>query len=470
MFFRKADDPVSELNAILQAYQTVAGSNPQKLRGKISPTEVWRFFIDGFRQRNVRDLKSAAVFKKPLFYIHNPLDITVSHYITTVEKIDIKKAETSHVVNMIKQYFGWSLSDEQIEQLTLQNLLDLDRGWFPYELNEQGYLKAMHHGFSVIFDFSHDLNLDFIKLLHVMVTNGVSGTLFDSAEQKTGEFRQESDTGPRITYHSKAGVKSFVSQMRDNNEAYKDMSIIFNFYNKFIFDINNTVLRLVLSKEFQDSDNETKRIKLLSFYKNAEIPDQIEGLIAELMLIKNVDDFSEFLSTYIKEQDKTFHIHLLNNQSNKDTKKLELLITFLLNRYKKSIAESKSPLDKLVAIIDFIQDCERTHPFIDANTRTFSMLLLNRLLMNNGFPLAMLDNPNLFGSLLSREELGGEIITGMQNTFDLIKNGYLQGVNTDELFELIHSKSSLAKNADYFLTVCELERRERNHVPRQYGA
>ena len=52
--------------------------------------------------------------------------------------------------------------------------------------------------------------------------------------------------------------------------------------------------------------------------------------------------------------------------------------------------------DKLFAIALAVQSLERIHPFSDVNCRTFCMVFLNSLLIQNNFLPALIDDPNKF--------------------------------------------------------------------------
>lgn len=102
-----------------------------------------------------------------------------------------------------------------------------------------------------------------------------------------------------------------------------------------------------------------------------------------------------------------------------------------------------TPKKRLLNIVELVGELIRIHPFPDGNCRTICTLLLMRELMHNGFPPAMLDDPNRMAGY-SREECVAEIVKGMQN-FQRIKNlGWDKntfGKSTDEiLVELTEKK------------------------------
>jgi hypothetical protein len=89
--------------------------------------------------------------------------------------------------------------------------------------------------------------------------------------------------------------------------------------------------------------------------------------------------------------------------------------------------------------LEFIKNFSQLHPFEDCNTRTFCMLLLNHLLMKNGFPPAILDDPNRF-EFYSINEILHEVIQGMENTMALLQKGALYNIKQN-LYYLIYGAS-----------------------------
>ncbi|MBF0206774.1 MAG: Fic family protein [Oligoflexia bacterium] len=77
---------------------------------------------------------------------------------------------------------------------------------------------------------------------------------------------------------------------------------------------------------------------------------------------------------------------------------------------------------QLRVIVDHVQRLEQLHPFNDANLRTFAVILLDRLLMQHGFPPVTLENPNVF-DLHSVDELIEVVKGGMNLTKEIIEAG-----------------------------------------------
>src|SRR3990167_2726040 len=132
-------------------------------------------------------------------------------------------------------------------------------------------------------------------------------------------------------------------------------------------------------------------------------------------------------------------------------KQLSADVIYYISEYLSAMTSTNESALKLQLIIELVHNLAQLHPFSDANCRTFCMSLLNHLLLRNGFPFVILDDPNRF-DLLSRKELLREVITGMENTFELLEQKQLYKYKvTDKDFE-----------SNYFskLTALELERRK----------
>jgi len=80
---------------------------------------------------------------------------------------------------------------------------------------------------------------------------------------------------------------------------------------------------------------------------------------------------------------------------------------------------------KITAIVSAVQELEQIHPFQDANCRTFCLVLLNSLLMQQGYDPAIIDDPNKFDGF-SVEELVEVVKCGMQETRKLVEEIYEQ--------------------------------------------
>lgn len=122
---------------------------------------------------------------------------------------------------------------------------------------------------------------------------------------------------------------------------------------------------------------------------------------------------------------------------------IEQKLSEIQSEYEKRLIEAADDNQKLYAIVRYIKKLEILHPFIDANCRTFCMLLLNHELKNNGFGLTILDDPNDFDGL-SLKELVIQVKKGMQNVLSFVEN-----VDSYETYIIYKDKKELANKNSY---------------------
>jgi prophage maintenance system killer protein len=107
------------------------------------------------------------------------------------------------------------------------------------------------------------------------------------------------------------------------------------------------------------------------------------------------------------------------------------VINATVAEYNKRIQAAKTPDEKFTAITDFVWQLEHDHVFTDANLRV-CILLLNRLLLQHGFGLATLDNPNLVDTY-GKTEWAAEVRKGIDNTKKLIIHKNNLGFDTNSI-------------------------------------
>jgi hypothetical protein len=109
------------------------------------------------------------------------------------------------------------------------------------------------------------------------------------------------------------------------------------------------------------------------------------------------------------------------------TRDLSTLIEYWIDDYHSALsiandADNDDGSDaKICAAIELCQKLQRLRPFPDGNCRTFSVLLLNRLLVQLGEPLAMIDNPNKMDGF-SRAELVDLVRQGQRRVLGWTKS------------------------------------------------
>ncbi len=103
----------------------------------------------------------------------------------------------------------------------------------------------------------------------------------------------------------------------------------------------------------------------------------------------------------------------------------EKILNYYIKTYETSLARATNDYGKLLAIVRIIRALEIAHPFADANQRVFVFLLLNKLLLQNGFLPVILDDPYVFEGYMSADELVGELKLGFKYFRRQVHNLYI---------------------------------------------
>ena len=373
----------ARLNQILIEYQLLANGNPNIMRELIPASEIWRFFIDG--QRQAKD------------------------------------------------------------------------SWLGFEKKEPGYLKGMHRAFQMLYEPGAVLSLDFIKSLHKMATREVNNTNY-TIEYKTaekGEFRENRDGVLEIIKFkttmnfTKKGLVEFF------NANHSNLAICFLFAyllpsSNGLADFYLTPVCLSVIREYVsacivqgEEINFIPLIQRISLFFNAHVAESIltandtdKAIFCRIMhaigVTKNNEELADCL--YCLLSDSKFpnyvRITVCSKQPEPMRQTLNNEIQTHIDRLKYSLKFYVEPLDKLTSILFFIQSCEQTHAFRDANCRTFCMLVFLFLMKENGFPLPILRDPNRF-DMFDVSRLLTEVLAGFENTFQLIKQGSVFRATTE---------------------------------------
>lgn len=275
-----------------------------------------------------------------------------------------------------------------------------ERGWILYELREPGSLAAFFRGLKRAMQDIDDKTISeqLIKELHAAVSINVNGEIIE--ELKPGEFKQRENQfaiyfeKKRVTVK---GLKDFLDKLENkkfgDNREDNDSAILLYFKNKS----QNTPLfcenfAKVKAKYHLANNEELAQFILdncIGYNYSAPWPNYVKSLL------------SEAIEEYNLELTK-----LYDNSTN------------------------PNPDVILELIGKTIETCEQIHPFLDANGRTFVNLLLNRLLIQNGFPPATFFQPNLFDAHDYHVEV---LKRAMLNTLEIYKGQNVFGFSIREM-------------------------------------
>lgn len=92
-------------------------------------------------------------------------------------------------------------------------------------------------------------------------------------------------------------------------------------------------------------------------------------------------------------------------------RRLLLQADVFLEQHQVAMSRAENSEQRLELIVDVCQKLERLHPFPDGNCRVICNVLLNHLLVRNGMPLTLLNDPNVLDGW-SRQEVIQEVKAG----------------------------------------------------------
>ena len=258
-------------------------------------------------------------------------------------------------------------------------------GWVGYEAGERGSIQALINGFAFMidnFDISGGLRATYLRELHKICMMSVET---ENLKSSPGDIRYLNSGMPFFAKTTTLEHLVEVLEMRSG-----DGTAVFNSkkWGKPAEELDADEIYEFIQKE--------KKINYRNWYPNLDkkVQEAIEGKLS----------LHEFY-------DAKHSVQMMI------VSKMEEII----ERYNKSIRKAKTDEKKLRAIALVPRELELLHPFPDGNSRTFSCITLTQLLMFNGFPPAILENPNLDNEV-SLNQWIEEIKKGMQRTIELIKN------------------------------------------------
>jgi len=340
----------------------------------------------------------------------------------TKKSIQFWDEPVSDEVNLLEKKFSMPvinnltyLSADDLKKIPKQELYRLivdgqfhkkENGWLKYAKREPNSLSACFNALQLALStINHhpNLSIKLIKEVHQAATINVARL---NPHTKPGEFRLHQGGFLLIQ-----GAYPFISQ--------NGFIQLFEKVNKEYIDYG-ACISAISQAEAVSLNSTTFYNQVLSLKNSIESADKLWGKI------------SEFFA-----QDILFY-------RAPDSSNLEFLLENICEEYNLNIHKAIGLEEKLNIITETIQNIEQLHPFPDANGRT-SLIILQRLLIQNNFYPAMLYNPNYIdGYHIS--ELIIEIKKGIQNTTLIIQHPELAIYNYQTQFFL----QSNEKNNDQF--------------------
>lgn len=259
------------------------------------------------------------------------------------------------------------------------------KGWVGYEAKEPGCVQAMLNGFAYMVDNYHlanTLTSHYLEQLHKICMFNVH---VENPKSTPGELRFLSGGMPLFRKSSTLENIQELLEIRRN-----DNTKVFN-SKEFAKKAENLDAEVIFNRL-----QEVNRLNYRPWYP------QIDQRMKKFL--KREGTLEEFYEA-------KHYVQKLFAQKLDD----------IVKTYNESIKEAYGENEKIRVIGKLVRDLELLHPFPDGNCRTFACVLLNQLLLYNGFYPAILENPNLDGEV-SYAQFEAEIHKGIENTRTLLKN------------------------------------------------
>ncbi|MBF0127417.1 MAG: Fic family protein, partial [Magnetococcales bacterium] len=258
-------------------------------------------------------------------------------------------------------------------------------GWVGYEAGERGSVQALLNGFAHMldhFDLTGGLEATYLLDLHKICMMGVQTRNLKSSP---GDLRHLNAGMPFLAKTTTLENLREILELRHgdgtpvfNNSAYAKPAEALN-----ADELHQAILRL-------------GKLNYRNWYPNLSEQEQ-RALRKEAGL-----------QSYYQVK------HLVQMQ-------FARRVDTIVDRFNRSMRTAHDDESRLRAIALLVRELELLHPFPDGNCRTFACVLLTQLLLNYGFPPALLENPNLDGEC-SLEQWIGVIKQGMACFETLLEN------------------------------------------------
>lgn len=119
-------------------------------------------------------------------------------------------------------------------------------------------------------------------------------------------------------------------------------------------------------------------------------------------------------------QQVIFHTHNYDHRTRHYQDPRKLLQVLLDNYYRDISAVADNPHEQCKVIATFCRSAAQLHPYLDANGRSFCMMLPDILCQQQGLPVGLFREVNVFGNF-SIDEIADEMLKAMERTDNLIQ-------------------------------------------------
>lgn len=292
----------------------------------------------------------------------------------------------------------------------------LGQTWKDYESREDGYLVAMSSAFVYLIDYvkagkSFDLHL--IKTMHHLALAGVKQTHYPFWDRFMPYDKYEFDNT----------LDSGVYLWREVNTNERGLSETFHRIQR-----GNPLINIFyIDKEesiFESGDFFGKIRDFAKKIYKENVWGRLCVYLTEGLFAINFETLGKDVDCNMLAQEKFRQVvssnPLATFRASGFKKCADSFFSHLIDSFNAQMQDTNLPYKKLGLIIEFVAECEQSHPYIDGNGRTFCTLLLNYLLIANNFPPTIMDDPNRFDGF-DVKTLMHDVIEGMANALKVSK-------------------------------------------------
>ncbi|HHT9905149.1 TPA: hypothetical protein ACT9NA_002604 [Legionella pneumophila] len=391
--------------------------------------EFWRFFIERSRY-DYRESLYRFVYKQLMGIDEGelkktPIETILEHELfkeLTLEGYEDALWEISRGSSTVFDFLN--LVSEGQEEKKLKDFLDMHIGWVGFESKEPGYLLGMTKGLCFVLDSirqNSQLNVDFIKKLHGTCLKDVKNT---RKSTKPGKFRDDGDVA-----------------------AWDIIPGTCNSYEGLLENI--VYLKSIQGKYSTDTDLMfAKDPQYVEFSLPKENNSEVEIWVQQEKGKRAYEVFTSFKSCDPGELAKKIwmaakegmHVQYVTSENGGGL--LDRVQEDCIQQLEDSLKKATSKQEKLVSIFTFLKHVVLFHPFDDGVGRTYSMLLMQYLLMRENLMPVMFEDSNMIPGL-SVEQLVNEYLRAEKEMLLVLNDpNYIKGskfsnpnVDTDSLLK-----------------------------------
>lgn len=380
--------------------------------------EFWRFFVERDRYDRRESLYHILYQKLNKVSLEDAKKISVQIIEDNVSSLTIGNIyevvtdmDDIQTLEALDNHFHLKNRKAEI----LGDVINRNQGWVGFEDNEPGYLTNITNAFNYILKNSVDkkkLDLDFIKEIHKLATQNVKNMLEGTTP---GEFR-------------KNNARWDINQVGDSLDGLKENM---DYLKTLELEWNNPGILIYT----RDSDKIVKRFNTF--------------------ITKDTQDLAAAIWSLVKPENEVYY-HT-TDATKIDTSKdfLTIVSNRLLDELDKALIAAHSKEEKLTAIFTYLKRSVLHHVFDDGVGRTFSMLLLQYLLIKEDLLPVLIKNSNFIPGL-SVKELVDEYLRAEKEMELILKDpDYInskdiveKNVNSDDLLKSLpqHEQDMFLEN------------------------